>query len=329
MMLCGQFPLSKEGKQALHKWWHEVQRVFGFGFIRLARRPHIKMASYRDPRNDRNNKMRHKAGKDRRSTAKKRVIAVKEKVIAIRDIIYNEKEITEYSTELEVKEKTIIHWIRNCKKILQKCEAEGDLEGIARIYDEDEADTNNNESNMNVDGNEVQFKSFLMKAMEYLSARKAKRKTRTRVRNRDKEEMDYEEHRDGSDDTEDSEYDPMNESAMNRRVASILNPKSFEREYKTRNVNLRRGRIDSHEMKYNKGFYHGTTFARVCDENVNEYKNGSDTENECDDEWLLNWESNLLFDFQDISFGEKLMMKYWNEFIRKRNKNLVYASFMV
>ncbi len=32
---------------------------------------------------------------------------------------------------------------------------------------------------------------------------------------------------------------------------------------------------------------------------------------------------------EDIPYGEKLMMKYWNEFIRNKNKNKIYASFIV
>ena len=337
MMLCGQFPLSTQGMNVLNKWWIEVKTVFSFGYnnnVYQHRSANIKMASNRNHNQNKKNK-RVKKRKDRK-LSRKRNIRLSEKVIAIRDIIYNEKPIEEYCTEFDVKEKTIIRWINNCKTILQKCEAETGLDEIWGIYStnkpqQQQQEDNNN--NMNVDNKEnekkeekdvqVQFKVFLDKANEYINIRRPKRKSK----NRDKEEMDYSDN-DISGNSDDSEYDPMNESAQNRRIASS-GSKNFEREYRTRNVNLRRGKIESHSLKYNKGYYHGTTFSRIHDENLSKYQNGSDTELECDDEWLLKWEKNLLFDFEDISYGEKLMMKYWNEFIRKQNQNRIYASFMV
>ena len=173
---------------------------------------------------------------------------------------------------------------------------------------------------------EETFKMFLDKTSEYLKARRQRRRSR---KNRGKEEMDESmDEGEISVHSDESEYDPMNESATNRRVASTQHGSGFEREYQTRNIETR-GRIPSHELRYTKGYYRGSTFKKVAHEDVAKYKEEEDSESGCDDEWLLEWERKLLFDFEDISYGEKLMMHLWNVFIRERAQNRIWASFLV
>ena len=107
---------------------------------------------------------------------------------------------------------------------------------------------------------------------------------------------------------------------------------------------------------YNGGFYHGSTFARVPyevangDINVNvgtkhddkeNNENGrqvmvgsmvdqdslatvsppqgtlSDTDLDVDDRWMIEWERRMLYEFDDISYGDKRIMQLWNEYMRQ------------